>query len=357
MAISLEFEGKSISINTTWLYESCRCEQCYDATSKSRITSIQQFLEAVNIKVNKYEQENDSLHVEWSNGHASTYDVKWVFDTWTSNGVKLEPYTCVGKELESLPARVDANSLITTEGQRELVRSILKYGIGVITNVEPTLEATEKVIRHIAKPYDLMFGPMWIVGPNEKYHKDPAYSNGSLVAHNDNTYLNDGAGLQVFHMLERDNNGTGGLSTAVDGFKVAEILKQENHLHFKCLTEIDVETEYVNLDSHYKWSEPVIKINSTTNDINQIRFNIYDRTCQPQSRITEFYASYAHFVEILKREELYWEYALQPGTVVIYNNWRILHGRTAFTGKRVFVGCYVSTAEFLSKARTLGLIS
>lgn len=89
-----------------------------------------------------------------------------------------------------------------------------------------------------------------------------------------------------------------------------------------------------------------------------IRFNICDRSPLPPSHnINEFYESYAHFVEILKREEMYWRFYLQPGTVVIYNNWRILHGRTSFQGKRFFGGCYVSMTEFLSKARTLQLIS
>lgn len=54
---------------------------------------------------------------------------------------------------------------------------------------------------------------------------------------------------------------------------------------------------------------------------------------------------------------MYWKHCLEPGTVVIYNNWRMLHGRTSYTGKRFFGGCYVSMSEFLSKARTLDLIS
>lgn len=54
---------------------------------------------------------------------------------------------------------------------------------------------------------------------------------------------------------------------------------------------------------------------------------------------------------------MYWNHCMQPGTVMIYNNWRVLHGRTSFTGKRIFGGCYVSMTEFLSKARTFKLIS
>lgn len=222
--------------------------------------------------------------------------------------------------------------------------------------VEPTLEATEKLVRFIAQPQETNFGTMWTVGLNEN-HKDPAYLNGPLIVHNDSTYFNESTGLQVFHMFERDINGEGGLSTLVDGFKVAEILKQENPLHFKNLTEIEIESEYIEPGFHYKCKGPVIKIDPTTKEIYQIRFNIYDRSALPPSRVNEFYKSYAHFLEILEKEELYWKHCLKPGTVVIYNNWRILHGRTSFTGKRVFGGCYVSMTEFLSKARTLQLIS
>lgn len=72
-------------------------------------------------------------------------------------------------------------------------------------------------------------------------------------------------------MLERDINGKGGLSTVVDGFKVAEILKSENPLHFKNLTEIEIESEYIEHGFHYKCTGPVIKIDHTTNEVKQIR--------------------------------------------------------------------------------------
>lgn len=75
-------------------------------------------------------------------------------------------------------------------------------------------------------------------------------------------------------MLERDIKGQGGFSTVVDGFKVAEILKHENPLHFKTLTEIEVESEYIEHGFHYKCTGPVIKIDRTSNEVNQIRYTI-----------------------------------------------------------------------------------
>jgi len=72
-------------------------------------------------------------------------------------------------------------------------------------------------------------------------------------------------------MLERDINGEGGLSTIIDGFKVAEILKRENPQHFNNLTEIEIESEYIEPNQHCKWIGPVIKIDRNTNAVYQIR--------------------------------------------------------------------------------------
>lgn len=72
-------------------------------------------------------------------------------------------------------------------------------------------------------------------------------------------------------MIERDSNGEGGLSTAVDGFKAAEILKQSNPLHFQNLVDIEIESEYKEPGSHCKCTGPVIKVNRATNEVYQIR--------------------------------------------------------------------------------------
>ena len=45
---------------------------------------------------------------------------------------------------------------------------------------------------------------------------------------------------------------------------------------------------------------------------------------------------------------------LRPGSVLFIDNWRVMHGRSAFTGKRMMTGCYLPRDDWLSKARVLG---
>lgn len=39
--------------------------------------------------------------------------------------------------------------------------------------------------------------------------------------------------------------------------------------------------------------------------------------------------------------------------LVVTNNWRVMHGRSSFDGKRRLVGCYVGMYDFLSRIREL----
>lgn len=46
---------------------------------------------------------------------------------------------------------------------------------------------------------------------------------------------------------------------------------------------------------------------------------------------------------------------LHPGTMAVVHNHRVMHGRTAFKGKRGLCGCYVGDDEFRSTIRQLAL--
>lgn len=54
----------------------------------------------------------------------------------------------------------------------------------------------------------------------------------------------------------------------------------------------------------------------------------------------KWYTAAAKWEEILRSKELEYRFQLRPGTTVIFNNHRVLHGRTAFTGLRRICGGY-----------------
>lgn len=75
-----------------------------------------------------------------------------------------------------------------------------------------------------------------------------------------------------------------------------------------------------------------------------------------QSAILQYYKCYMELAKELQSDGNTWRFQLEPGTVCIFDNWRLLHGRTEFTGRRHMVGCYVARNEFQSVARRYGMI-
>ncbi len=48
-----------------------------------------------------------------------------------------------------------------------------------------------------------------------------------------------------------------------------------------------------------------------------------------------------------------YRFQLEPGTVLLFDNQRVLHGRTAFTGHRRLIGCYLHGDDYRSRLRGL----
>jgi alpha-ketoglutarate-dependent taurine dioxygenase len=78
----------------------------------------------------------------------------------------------------------------------------------------------------------------------------------------------------------------------------------------------------------------------------------------------EFYPALARFAEMLNDPMNTFEYTLKEGDAVLFDNRRVLHGRTAFRNNpgvemkqgeinRWLKGCYVQTDALLDKVRVL----
>lgn len=90
------------------------------------------------------------------------------------------------------------------------------------------------------------------------------------------------------------------------------------------------------------------------------RFNLYDRApfnSIPQNEMAEFYKALRNLTIAINDKENEWWFKLNPGTIMIMDNWRVLHGRNSYTGYRVMTGCYVSRSDYISVAHGMGLLS
>lgn len=77
----------------------------------------------------------------------------------------------------------------------------------------------------------------------------------------------------------------------------------------------------------------------------------------PVHQVQPFYSSLKAFVELLSRPENMFTYQMEPGDLVTFDNWRLLHGRKSYLSRgqntRHLEGAYLDWDEVMSRLRIL----
>ena len=172
------------------------------------------------------------------------------------------------------------------------------------------------------------------------------------------------AGMEAFHVLHFE--GTGGHSILVDGFKTAEEIRARDPTHYKILSSVPL--PYHHTDSEYRMLNTFIPFthDPETGQVTEVHFNNADRmpisaqSIEALKRLkedgslgghpmTKLYQAIQDFICTTKDESLTYKFRLQPGKLLSFNNHRVLHARTAFTGQRTLASCYINTEDWRSK--------
>jgi trimethyllysine dioxygenase len=226
-----------------------------------------------------------------------------------------------------------------------------KYGFALASGTPPTLEATRALATRIGYVRETIFGGMWDFTANLAF-KDTAYTSAAIGPHTDGTYSLDPPGFQMFHCLTFD--GTGGESTLVDGFKVAEQIRKSDPIAFEVLASVKVPAQYLGDGVHLKAEHPVIGLDGN-GDLAQIAYNNYDRApfALAGPRMAAFYRALKLFNQLINDPSNEITMRLAPGMALLFDNGRTLHGRRAYQGYRRLCGAYLNREDFDSKLRVL----
>jgi alpha-ketoglutarate-dependent taurine dioxygenase len=67
--------------------------------------------------------------------------------------------------------------------------------------------------------------------------------------------------------------------------------------------------------------------------------------------MVSFYDAMRAFEMRANDHRMQWRRVLSPGSAMLFDNWRVLHGRTSYTGHRHLCGGYVNREDFESRLR------
>ena len=171
--------------------------------------------------------------------------------------------------------------------------------------------------------------------------------------------------FQILHCLR--NRVHGGTSLFVDAFAAAELLRVSHPPDFTHLVTTPVPFQYINDARHLHYSRPTITLDPTSGNIEpQVTAVSYSPPFQapfPLNTPHEFYDALARFAALVEAPAAVYSHQLEEGEAVVFDNRRVLHGRTAFEGmggreasdepSRWLKGCYFEGDAMASHGRML----
>jgi trimethyllysine dioxygenase len=236
---------------------------------------------------------------------------------------------------------------------REFLERLERYGFCFVEGVPASPEATRGVANRISYVRETIFGGYWDFTANLE-HKDTAYTSAAIGPHTDGTYSLDAPGYQMFHCLAAECEG--GENVLIDGFRVAEIMRAEHPGDYRLLTEIAIPGQYRDEDRgiHLIARRPLFRLDHA-GELVQVTYNNHDRApfLLPAPQLKAFYAALRVFARLCADPALHYRRRLLPGSVLLFDNWRVLHARDAYRGYRRLAGVYLNKEDIESRLRVL----
>ena len=330
-AVSVEWStGERTSFNVLWLRDNCPSGG--DKRSAFRTFSVAEL--DLGLTVTGVAAD-DGVDIDYSDGHRSCFDVSWLHEH--RPGVVAASPSITWRRDAAMPT-LDMAAVRTDAGWCDMLEAVAANGAAVVIDVPPNNEGSSELASKLGHVRETDFGRFFdIISEPDVWTM--SQSTAAMDPHTDDPYRYTPSGISILHCFEASPTG-GGRSTLVDGFAVAEAIRSEAPGAFELLTSVAVpwvrhrtesvdQGEAVHLIAH----APVIALDRD-GAIAGVRF--HERSMGTLDIAPElmdgYYRALVEFTKRIRSAEFQWEHGLQPGEAIVFDNQRVLHGRTAFDG-------------------------
>ena len=358
-ALTIEWAGGEVSeFSSLWLLDN-RAED-RDPHSGQRLIDIADLPESPRIR--SAVTRDGVVRIEWEGQErAACFELAWLAAhaserserapeaqrRYWLEGAKLDPQRDFAwLSLAELRASPTARLVWLTR----LLQDGLAFLAEVPASESAILEAIPLVGRVLETNYGHTFDVRSVPQP-----ENLAYSDLGLGLHTDNPYREPVPGFQALHVLIASN--AGGESLFADGFALAEHLRASAPQAFAQLTTTAVPFHYRAREAELRAERPLIQL-SLRGEVSAFHYN--SRSIAPLDlparAAARFYSAYRRLAVLLRDPRFQLRTQLQAGTLVVFDNQRILHGRSAFSSARyprLLRGCYLARDSVYSETALL----
>jgi len=348
--LEIQRHGLSLRLPALWLRERCSDPQSLDRRSWQRLYEPARL--PLDLRVLEYRDDAEQLHLVFSDGHRGTL-------AWAELDMELaeagDSRTAWDGGLSSLPRYAYAG-LDEAGVMLQALRDFRRLGFVILEDTPTAPGSILDIAARFGHVRDTNWGKVFDVQAKAgDAANDLAYTSLPLPPHTDNPYRNPVPGIQLLHALV--NEAEGGLSTLVDGLAVARRLQAEDPAAWAVLTTTPVRFMFRDpgVAELQCWA-PLLALDHLGR-FQGIRYSSrldYVPLLAPET-LAEFYRARQKLAELLDDPDLEIRFRLDAGTLLMMDNQRLLHGRTAFQqgGARHLQGCYIDHDGPDSRLRVL----
>lgn len=355
-ALQVTWSDRSVSeFPFIWLRDNDRDE--LHPTTRERIfdlTSVEP-----DIRPTTCEASGEELIVRWpGKDEPSRYPAAWL-GAHRPGAARLDPARVErdlwdGQSLVDLP-HVDAQECARSPvALKKALLTAKRYGLVIVANLDDDLAAGEAFGARIGFKRKTNFGVMFDV----QSKPDPnnlAYTSMALPLHTDLPNQQQIPGYQFLHSYR--NSASGGESVFADGFRICGDFAAAEPEAYELLTRVDVPWRFHDDGCDVRRRRPIINTDAN-GDLTAFVFNahIADVPDMDSDVLCDYYAAYRALMIRVRDPQYAVRHSLAAGEMVVFDNWRVLHGRTAFdadSGERHYRGYYIDENEINSCIRML----
>jgi alpha-ketoglutarate-dependent taurine dioxygenase len=351
-------EGTRVELASIWLRDNLPADR--DPGNGQRLIDVADLPVAPRIR--RATLQETAVRIEWEDEQGTaSFDLDWLAEQAAAiAGERTLPQPRLWLEGGRLQAARDVAWTTLAAARDDIgvqagwLGRLVTDGLAFLSGVpaEPgAILATMPLVGQVAETnYGLLFDVRAVPQP-----ENLAYSDVGLGLHTDNPYREPVPGFQALHVLIAAPDG--GESLFADGFALAKQLRQEDPAAFEVLAATPVPFAYRSRNAALRAERPLIQL-SGRGDVVAVHYN--NRSIQPLPFAAEeaerYYRAYRRFAMLLREPRFMLRLMMRGGDLVVFDNQRILHGRTGFASARHprhLQGCYLTRDSVFSREALL----
>ena len=284
--------------------------------------------------------ENELLHLSFSDGFSGKFDpVELMQGTELTTGCPSpRPWLADTLALPQYRWPDLSNDAVLYRALKDFI----ELGFLLVNETPTEADAILTIAQRFGHVRTTNFGAFFEVYSRPDSN-DLAYRPVALGPHTDNPYRTPVPGIQILQCLQ--NETSGGLSTLVDSLAVAEQVRREDPQGFDLLSRIPVRFEYRDASTQLVSVKPMIELDGQGH-MTGVHYSprLDDIPLMSTEDTRRYHVARKRLGVLFEDPQYELRIRLHAGEMMMFDNNRVLHGRTAFDpteGHRQLQGCYV----------------